>query len=103
MLRFFLTGLGCAVLVSVAVAASPEDWQQCSEGRGDTDARHAACTRILNDKAVVGADRARAHFVRGAIQVVKGNPQGALPDLDRAIEFKPDDATFHLWRGRAQG
>lgn len=103
MLRAIALVVGTLIGAGFLHAASEADWRQCLEGRQNLETMQAACTRILSDASVQGADKARALFGRGMARTMRRDYPGALADLDAAIALKADIADYHLWRGRAAG
>ncbi len=59
-------------------------------GRPDDADRHSAAAIALCERAGAQAYLARAHFDRGMVLADRGDPAGARPHLETAIEIGED-------------
>ena len=80
--------LASIAAVTIARADAPEDCAQLQ----DLPKTIAACTTYIDSGQGSAHDRSVAHFHRGTALGIGGQLDQALPDLDKAIELKPDYA-----------
>jgi tetratricopeptide (TPR) repeat protein len=88
---------GATILANGAVAASTQDWQNCTAVSIETVVR--GCTLILGGKSETKAGRALALVKRARAYAKKGDYDRAPADLDEAIRLTPDSAEAYAWRG----
>ncbi len=96
----FLTGTVAALFISAAspaFAQSGNDRETCENDR--TEARIAACTRLLNDRALPIKDREKFLNERGVGYFRKKEWDLALADFTESLKINPRDNV--LWANRA--
>src|SRR5262249_39761485 len=64
-------------------------------GDGQLDKGQAIIDRVFRDD-----DSAEAHLLMGSILLLADDAQGALKEVERAIELNPQLPTLHAWHGR---
>jgi tetratricopeptide (TPR) repeat protein len=90
--------LGIAPIAAIVVARAdaPADCAQLQE----LPKTIAACTTYIDSGAGDAHDRAVAHFHRGTALGIGGQLDGALPDLDKAIDLDPNWSPPYINRAR---
>jgi tetratricopeptide (TPR) repeat protein len=92
--------LGAFAASAATAAQQPNrEWQVCHDNAGDSDARIAACTEVLNRGALDGKHRAHAFNDRAVAFARKGQYDRAIQDYDEAIRLAPQTADLLGNRG----
>lgn len=86
-----------ATLVSAASAQSPAPLIDCAFG--PLEAKITACTKLIEARQLVAAQMAMAHNNRGRWYVEKNEPDKAIADFTRAVEFDPTLSQAYYARG----
>jgi Tfp pilus assembly protein PilF len=91
-----LTLLTAVLLAHPALAATQQDWDDCS---GQDATRSApACSRIIAEPSASAQDRADAYLYRGNTFLMQGNVDGAMADYSEAIRLTPRNVVAHASR-----
>jgi tetratricopeptide (TPR) repeat protein len=70
-----------------AAAAGADDWPTCRAAKGDEPI--AACSRLIESGQLDVSRLAEAYSNRGVARQRRGDSNGAIADLDRAIQLNP--------------
>jgi tetratricopeptide (TPR) repeat protein len=101
MMRYLLLWIALALLPGGALAqAVPSDEERCATLEDQSDARVAACTRLI-DLSLDDSTDAGARTMRGLAYVFRGQLSEALEDLDEALRRAPGNAGALLGRAVA--
>jgi tetratricopeptide (TPR) repeat protein len=93
-----VSGSAAAAVQTVGGALS----QNCYESALSHDARSfaiEACTRALNEEALLGPDRAATYVNRGIVQMTAGRLSVADADFDEALAINPSLSDAWLNKG----
>lgn len=91
---------GSALLLLVPTQAQITDADACRTGKGE--AAQIACTRLIEQGGLAGAELARVHYQRGLAFIALYKRPLAITDLDRAIALAPDFAPAYVARAGAR-
>ena len=90
----------CAALGSEAIAATQQDYDDCSQ-TSDIARSMAACTRIIADQGQSAIDRAGAYVQRGNDDVASGKLDEGVTDYSAAIRLEPKSILAYAARSIA--
>ena len=85
-----------------ALSGEERDAQLCADDKADGQAAIAACSRLLENKALAPAKRADWFAQRGWHRSGLDQHGEAIADYGKAIDLVPDEADYHLWRSSAK-
>jgi tetratricopeptide (TPR) repeat protein len=74
------------------------DYDLCRDDDSETEARIAACSRVIDDTKVPQDFRAQAYLNRGEALADKGDFDAAIADETVALKIKPNFAEAHNLR-----
>jgi tetratricopeptide (TPR) repeat protein len=94
-------GLACLVVSAAASGAVADTLADCSQGR-NADVRLRACSDVIAAPAYGPDEKALAYRNRGNARADAGASAQAVADFNEAIRLRPNDASGHAGRARAQ-
>ena len=100
MLRIIALLSGLLYLSANALAATEDDGRGC-ESEHNAELRIAACTRVIEDRALPPAARTMAYRDRGVAYANKNLNELAILDFDEALKIDAKNAAALSGRGRA--
>lgn len=96
--RFLAVFSLCLVVAGTALAASKQDWDECTQQK-DHPLAIQACSRILSEPGLSARDRSTALVNRGNAYDDSGEPERALADYNSAIAADRQNVDAYFNRG----
>lgn len=96
--RSLTAGMFLCLAAGAALAASKQDWEDCSQQK-DHALAIRSCTKILAESGLSAADRSDALVNRGNAYDDNGEPDRALADYNSAAAANPNNNDAYYNRG----